>query len=117
MGIIVKKFDLPEDNLNDLMDVDSVAEVDDLMDIDLPPLHNAASIGDLDLVRKLALPHTINDPDAHGNIALHHSEKMGHDQVSKLLIFRGADSSRKNCQGKTPAELKNKKTASVGALY
>jgi len=40
------------------MDVIFAAEqLDDLMDIDLPALHNAAYLGDLDLVKQLALPH------------------------------------------------------------
>jgi ankyrin repeat protein len=70
------------------------------------PLHDAASAGDLDRVKRILARHaSIDVKDVHSFTALHLSADKGHRGVVELLLVEGADVNAKDKYGQTPLLL------------
>jgi len=58
----------------------------------LPPLHQAARNGNIELVRELTNPTTVNSPDeVYGATPLHHATAGGSLEVAQFLLQHGAN--------------------------
>mmetsp|Transcript_9818 Transcript_9818/g.20947 ORF Transcript_9818/g.20947 Transcript_9818/m.20947 type:complete len:175 (+) Transcript_9818:3-527(+) len=70
-------------------------------------LHEAARMGDMELVHKvLAAGAAIDAKDAKGGLTpLHHACRAKRDDVIRALLDARADAQQKSAAGKTPAEL------------
>jgi hypothetical protein len=70
---------------------------------DATPLHWAAAIGDVEMVRALLdAKAPVNAMDNEGNTPLHASVRAHSHPVVMLLLDRGADAARENKKGVTP---------------
>ncbi|RMZ76473.1 hypothetical protein DV738_g4894, partial [Chaetothyriales sp. CBS 135597] len=70
------------------------------------PLHRAAAVGSVPIVRLLLDQgkSPINGSDADGQTALHHAVSEGHGDVAVELLKRGAESDKKDADGRTALE-------------
>jgi|ERR1712137_35681 len=70
-------------------------------------LHKAAYWGHIDTVKYLVneLKVDINAADSAGDTALHDSTRFGHEEVAKFLVASGANTSLKNKDGMTAADV------------
>ncbi|KAK9813324.1 hypothetical protein WJX72_012535 [[Myrmecia] bisecta] len=80
-------------------------------------LHEAASKGDLDRVRQLWTPQTLNSTDQDGWTPLHYAAFRGHLPVVRELLYRGANVTATEKKGRTALHLAafggNKDVASI----
>ena len=69
----------------------------------LPPLHAAASVGDIQGVQQAVQAGTpIDQADANGSSALHHAAKGGHAQLCQMLVQAKANVNLQSSVGATP---------------
>ena len=71
----------------------------------LPPLHLASRIGQVESIQRLLQVCNPNKIDDNGRIALHHAAETGHSEVVRLLLKRGMDLKAEDNNGQTPLHL------------
>ena len=70
------------------------------------PLHRAAAVGSLAIVKRLiASGSPMSTTDAGGWTPMHHACAEGHGDVAAYLIDQGADADKLDADGKTPIQL------------